>query len=440
MVDLNSKWDWVKTDSGNFKEALYQIFNTNDNLFILGPGGVGKSILLRIVYDHFPDCLVLGSTGISASNLTVDGVPASTIHSAFELPPIQLFQSITPSNDVKALITKTKLILIDEISMVPASLMDFILKTAVTSSEYVKPRIILFGDIFQLPPVKTQDETVKKYYERFYDGNYFFFNSRFYHRMNFKVVHLTGVYRQTNKEFIEILNRIRLGLASKEDLDIINTRVLKDKNKFIEENPLLLYLASTNKQVNQLNEEYSNRKEFSGFETYIAEKEGTCDMKDYPTISESIRIARGQQVMCLANNWEMGYQNGTLGIVEEVFSDRVLIVTAEGSRAVVGKHVWKKYKYLYDEKTDAVQLIIEGSVTQIGCKPAFAVTFHKSQGLTLDSILVDLSSWFIPQSGIYLALSRCKTLEGIGLTRPIRESDIKVNPEALEFLANNLLE
>lgn len=438
VVELNPKWSWVETESEGFSNALDKIFNTDENLFILGAGGVGKSILLKIVYDHFPNCLVLSSTGISASNLSVDGVPATTVHSALGLPPIELYNSLRPTENAVNLMTKTKLILIDEVSMIPASLMDYILMVSRYSSDFVKPRVIMFGDIFQLPPIKPKDPEVKKYYEKHYDGNYFFFNSKRFNKMKFKTIHLTEVHRQKDQEFVEALNRIRVGLASDEDIEMINTRVISDKEKFLEDNPMTLYLATTNRQVNHLNDEYSRK--FSDFRNYFCEINGNVDLKDFPNVLESVRIAEGQQVMCLANNWEAGYQNGTLGIVEKVFPERVLIRMTSGQRTFVEFHSWKKYEYKYDEEKDEVTHVEVGSMTQIGCKPAFAVTFHKSQGLSLDSIIVDLSSSFVPESGVYLALSRCRTLEGIGLTRPITQFDIKVNPEALEFLAENYVE
>lgn len=437
MVELNPKWDWVETNSENFTKALNAIFNTEDNLFIMGAGGVGKSILLKIVYDHFPKCLVLSSTGISAANLSVDGIPASTVHSVFKLPPIELFNSFTPTQEIIELITKTKLILVDEVSMISASLMDFILKTSRKSSKFVKPRIILFGDIFQLPPIKTRNKTVRDFYRKNYDDNYFFFSSNYYSKMKFKTIHLTEVYRQKDKEFIDILNRIRVGLHTKNDLKLINSRVVTDIKKFIDDNPLTLYLATTNNQVNKLNEEYSNRPEFKNFRNYYAEFSDSSGPTDFPNVLDHIKIAVGQQVMCLANNWEAGYQNGTMGIVENIYPEMVAIRLSDGSRVYVKYHKWSKYEYKYNKDTDEIEYKEVSSVSQIGCKPAFAVTFHKSQGLTLESIVVDLSSSFIPESGIYLALSRCVSLDGIALTHEITDYDIKVNYEALNFLAEN---
>lgn len=436
-MELNPRWSWVETGSDKFSAALDAILNTEDNLLIFGPGGTGKSILLKIAFDHFQNVLVMGPTGISAANLSTDGVPATTIHSALKIPPVSVYNQIKHSHEAKRLMTRAKLILIDEVSMINASLMDFVLKATRLASDYVKPRIILFGDIFQLPPVRSDDiYAISKYFERIYDNKYFFFNARIYNKFKFKTIHLNEIYRQKDPVFKNALNRIRLGICNEEDLKLINTRVV-DKQKFLDEHPFVLYLASTNKTVNKLNAEYTSRPEFNKKIQYKAIIKDDFDIWNYPGLEEVITIAKGQQVMCTANNSEGGYQNGTIGIVEEVFEDMVRIRKQDGVSVYVIRQIWDKFEYKLDEKTDSISYKSIGSCTQIACKPAFAVTFHKSQGLTLDSIFIDLSSPFVPESGVYLALSRCRTLEGIGLSRPITMDDIKVSAEALEFMLDN---
>ena len=438
-MELNDKWDWVDTSSKNYSNAINEILNTENNLLILGAGGTGKSILLKVAYDHFTNVLVMGPTGISAANLATDQVPATTIHSALKIPPVSVFSKVNISVQALDLVTKSRLILIDEISMVNASLMDFILRVVKSSLYKIKPRIIVFGDIFQLPPVRSDDdEVVSNYFDRQFDGNYFFFNSRLYKKMKFKTISLNEIFRQKDPLFKETLNRIRLGIQTDEDLELINSRVVSDKKKFMKDNPLSLYLATTNKTVTRLNKEYTSRKEFTKRETYTANISGSFDIRSHPSLEEKITIAVGQQVMCTGNNQEAGYQNGTLGLVVEVFPSHVIVKKSDGVEVKVLTQTWEKYQYFVSPNTDEVMHKVVGACTQIACKPAFAVTFHKCQGLTLDSIYVDLNSWFVPVSGVYLALSRCKTLEGIGLSRPITHDDIKVSPEALEFIAESM--
>ena len=437
-MELNPKWSWVETGSKQFSAALDAILNTEDNLLILGAGGTGKSILLKIAFDHFRNVLVMGPTGISAANLSADGVPATTIHSALKIPPVNVYNQMSFSNEAINLMTRSKLILIDEVSMINASLMDFVLRSTRVGSNYIKPRIILFGDIFQLPPVRSDDiPAVSKYFDKMYDGKYFFFNARLYKKFKFKTFHLNEVYRQKDPVFKNALNRIRLGICDDKDLDLINTRVVSNKDQFLSEHPFLLYLASTNKIVNQLNFEYTSKPEFSEKKVYTAILNGDFDIRNHPGLDYNITIAKGQQVMCTANNHEAGYQNGTIGIVEEVFEDTVRIRKQDGVSVYVIRQTWDKFEYKLDEDTDSISYKSIGSCDQIACKPAFAVTFHKSQGLTLDSVYIDLSSRFIPESGVYLALSRCRTLEGIGLSRPLEQKDIKVSSEALDFMLDN---
>lgn len=436
-MELKPKWSWVDTSSRKFAEVLDSILNTEDNLFISGPAGTGKSVLLQVAYEHFKNVLVMGPTGISAASLSSKGIPATTIHSALKIPPVSVFDDIILNQKIVQLIDNVDLVLIDEISMVNASLMDFILKTILNSKNRKTPRIIMFGDIFQLPPVKAnKDLILKNYFKEKYNGNYFFFASKRYESMDFVFLDLVEIYRQKDIKFKEVLNRIRLGFCTNEDLDYINTRVV-NKNEFLNENKFLLYLATTNKLVKSLNDEYTSRPEFSQRRTYFAEVVGEFGLNSHPHLENRITIAVGQQVMCIGNNPEEGYQNGTIGIVENLSSDFVRIRKLDGTVVYVKHQKYEEYKYFYDTERKKVDFDVVGYCKQIACKPAFAVTFHKCQGLTLDRVFIDLSARFVPDSGIYLALSRCTTLEGIGLSRPITLKDIQVSPEALEFIADN---
>lgn len=432
---LEKNWGWVETGSTQFQNALRAITETEDNLFICGPGGVGKSILLQMTYDFYPNCIVMGSTGISAANLVADGVPSTTVHSALKLPPISVLdKSVKINQDASRLLGAASVVLIDEISMINASLMDYILKVALKGSDYHIPRFILFGDIFQLPPVKDRDKDVRKYFEKTFDGNYFFFNSKLYKNFNFQTIHLDEVYRQKDPEFKTHLNAIRLGVPSKENLDYFNKQVI-DSKTFIANNELMMYLASTNKRVEDINWEYTRNPQFTVRQSYYAEVEGDFSIINHPFLKEEVEIAVGQQVMCLFNNPAEGYQNGTIGKVVELHPDCVLVEKSDGRIVRVREERWTKYQFIYNEVKNEIDHMETGYCSQIGCKPAFSVTLHKSQGLTLDAVYIDLSSQFIPDAGIYLALSRCRTIEGIGLSRPLTRADIKINAEALEFFA-----
>ena len=438
-MELDKKWDWVDKSSKDFSKALDLMLNTDENLFIFGPGGVGKSILLRIAYDVFPNALVLGPTGVSAANLVSDGVPATTIHSALKIPPVSIFDKNSKINvDAMRLVASASVILIDEISMVNASMMDYMLKMFL-KAKATKPRVILFGDLFQLPPVvDSSDPKIRKYFARKYNGGYFFFNAMFYKIYKFNVIHLNEIYRQKDPIFKTALNNIRLGLPTSEDLSLINTRVV-NKTKFLKEHELMLYLASTNRVVNELNAEYSARPEFDTKMTYEAITKGNFNITKNSNADPVVKIAVGQQVMCIFNNKIQGYQNGTMGKVISIFPERVIIQKNNGERLNVVRETWQNYELAIDKEGN-LKYQVTGSCEQIACKPAFSVTMHKSQGLTLESVFIDLSSNFIPEAGIYLALSRCTSLEGIGLSRSISDTDIKINSESLEFFAENMEE
>ena len=437
-MELDKKWDWVDTGSEQFRRALHMIMETDEDLLLCGPGGTGKSVLLRMAYEKFPNSIVLGSTGISAANLVSEGVPAATIHSTLKIPPVPVFDSKVRVNpEVIDLLMHVPVIFLDEVSMVNASLMDFILKIVATMevkhSHHI--RVILFGDVFQLPPIRQdQIEDVSKYFKKKYDDKYFFFNAKQFKTRGIKTIHLDEVYRQTNQEMKEALNRIRLGVNTDADLAMFNSRIT-DETEFIKTHKNMLYLVSTNKSVDKLNSEYSARPEFTERKTYSAKTTPGFDFKTYPQLKPYVTIAVGQQVMCLMNAKDKTYQNGTLGTVLEVRDTVVKIEKADGDICLVRSETWNKYKFVYDQQAETVTPSIESSCTQIGCVPAFAVTLHKAQGMSLDALYLDLSaSSFVPEAGVYLALSRCRTLEGIGMKSPIYREFIKINPEALNFL------
>lgn len=431
---LDKKWDWVNVDSPQFQLALEMITETSENMFICGAGGVGKSILLRMAYDFFGKdrCIVLGSTGISAANIVAEGVPASTIHSALKIPPVSVLDhTMRFSKDGVELITNVDVVLIDEVSMVNASLFDFIMSMANIKGALYRPRVILFGDIFQLPPVRDRDPAVQQFFKDKYGGGWMFFHAKRFSKFGFRTLYLDEVYRQKDPELKARLNALRIGDHTVQDLQYFNTNVISIDD-FKEGKDFLLYLASTNKVVDQINDRYTQ-----SFTTekrrYYATADYGFNLKSHPFLQERVEIAVGQQVMCLYNNREHGYQNGTLGIVEKLAGSYVEIRKEDGTLSKVQFETWKKYEYGYNTDTKTVMYKEVGKCVQIGCKPAFAVTFHKAQGLSLDAVYIDLSSFFIPEAGVYLALSRCRSKAGIGLSRSILYTDIKVDEEAVAF-------
>lgn len=441
---LPPEFSYVKTDDPEFNQALDLILNTSYNLFINGPAGVGKSVLIELSYKLLPGAtMIVGSTGISASHLADDGIPATTIHCGLRIKPQDIYSRKYNSKDKnerkgRDILTGVDTLLIEEVGMVSASLFDQIGKLVEKAQEKTKKpiRIICFGDVLQLAPVVKKEGVVKDYYEKVYDEKIFFFNSFFYKTHKFVPVFLNKIYRQAEGSFQNVLNRLRLDKPTSSDFATVNSRIIS-LEEFKEERPISLILAPTNSTVRYLNDTYGIPDESAEKFQYQAVAAGEFNWENAGLVEKNITIYKGQQVMCIHN--ETGsFQNGTLGIAVDVSKDSVSVQKSNGVIVTVKKHKWAQYDYYFNYHTGEVEAKEIGSVVQIGCKPATASTIHKAQGLTLESVYFDLRDRWVPASGIYLGLSRCKTLEGIGISRKIVPADIEVEEEPLDFLRRYL--
>lgn len=434
---------WVRTDDPEFHNALTMILRTHHNLFINGPAGTGKTVLIQLAYKMLKgSIMVVASTGIAASQLSDRGVPASTIHCGLRLEAHDIYSvnytGRKKEKETIQLLENVDTILIEEVGMCSASLFDEIGKLVKIAERRRKQpiRIVCFGDVLQLPPVvKDSDETIKSYYEKEYKGNIFFFNSHFYKEAHFFLVDLRTIYRQRDDSFQNILNRLRLDCPEKSDFEILNRQVM-ELDEFRKKNPLSLILAPKVRTVRELNMKYGKPKKAKKCMAYSAVSDEGFDWSEAGLVEQLVVIWEGQQVMCIHN--EPGsFQNGTLGIVEEVMEDCVIIRKRDNSVVLVNKHKWVQWDYDYNPETGEVEPKERGHVVQIGCKPAVASTIHKAQGLTLDAVYLYLKDRWIPDSGVYLGLSRSKTLEGIGISRPLSYRDISVLDEPFEFVVNS---
>lgn len=439
-INLPARYDWVKTDDPQFRGALDAILNSRFNLFINGPAGVGKSVMIELAYNLLKgNTIVLGSTGVSSARLSEKGVPSSTIHRGLSIKAQDIFGVNTYIND-KAIATLEKVdtVIIEEVSMVSASLFEHIMRIARRAERRkVKPiRFIMFGDILQLSPVvRMSDINVRNYYNDRYDGNIFFFSTKDYRARGFECINLDTIYRQKDEGFQGLLNRIRVDFIESDDLALLNKQVIPF-DRFRKEHEMYLILSPRVETVKLLNEQYGIPKRVTKKARYIADVRGSFDWKEAGTVEPYYEIYEGQQVMCIANDRDMMYQNGTLGVVTHLGLDSVIIRKENGEHCTVRMHTWPQYEYKYDPEKETVEAVEVGTCTQIGCKPSVAVTIHKSQGLTLDSVYLMLEGNWVPDSGIYVALSRCRTLEGIGLNRPIYPADIHILDEPFQFLAD----
>lgn len=440
-------YKWVDFSDKTYRIAAESIANDDIPLLtIAGSGGSGKSILYGIAYAQDPSrTLCLASTGVAAFNLASKDIPAVTIHSGLRLSPRPWYDPEKPYPKAQKMLESIDMLLIDECAMVNANLMDWIISQVgyanrLRSSREKKIRIVLFGDVMQLPPIRdTEDPVTAKLWNERYGDRVFFFNSPGYRMTLRRTVELYRVYRQQDEDFRDLLDEVRMGSASIDTVNEINRHVMDadDFQDTIGRNGMM-YLAGTRRRVDELNARYedtfrSRRVTSKTYDAYIDDDVEDFE-RDFPGLPESVELFIGEQVMCTANSSEGDYQNGTIGKVLG-FSKKTgypIVGTADGREFTVRYHEFTKYRAVADSDGGGIRMKKAGTAVQIACRPAYAVTYHKAQGLTLDAAYLDFSGWIAPGS-IYLGLSRLRSISGLGVSKKIWPGFIKTEKEALEF-------
>lgn len=404
---------------------------------IQGAGGCGKSTLLNAIWESNPEhTLCLAPTGIAAQNIRDNKTPAATIHSAFRLKPVDIY--FYHENDYQrlhGLLDNIDILLIDEMSMINISLMDWILRLLEDSAirgHLIK--LVLLGDVLQLPPIFRVDESLKDIGKTLYGSNQYFFNSPLFRASNPAIYFMDKVYRQTDSAYAEALKSIREGEGNLAGLELFNRRVMS-RDRFAElcGKPFITVVGTNREReaINRAEQERLSSEEHRWF-YYETEYSGDYSGLDADRIPDKIVIHEGEQVMCTCNG--NGYQNGILGRVigftEE--SNLPVIRTSSGQEVIVEYHTIKSLKP-YVSAGRRIDYEVTGEISMLGCQSAYAVTTHKVQGLTIDKLYFQIGDW-IPKSGVYVALSRCRNLGDIGISRPLRQSDITYATEAMEFL------
>ncbi|MGN0213048.1 MAG: AAA family ATPase [Muribaculaceae bacterium] len=429
----------IDTDNREFRNALRLISDTRQSVFLTGKAGTGKSTFLKYICDVTrKKYIVLAPTGIAAVN-----VGGMTIHSFFKMPlkpmlpddpdymPRKIRKTLRYTKEKVRIIKELDLIIIDEISMVRADMIDFMDKVLRVYSENMREpfggkQLLLVGDIFQLEPVVTPDmrDILRRYY-----NDFFFFNARAFSAINIVPIELVKIYRQSDSNFISMLDKIRVNQVTERDIQLINTRFQPAYESSTGD--FVMTLATRRDTVDTINE--SHLAEIEAEEhTFKGLIEGTFPLQNLPT-SQELTLKVGAQVIFIRNDRSQRWINGTIGKVSEIGDDFIEVELESGKKHSLQPEQWENMQYDFDEKEKRIKETVLGTFTQFPVKLAWALTIHKSQGLTFNNIIIDLSGGAFSSGQTYVALSRCTSLSGIILRQPIRLRDIIVNRSVVEF-------
>ena len=443
----------MELDQNNkeFNLAVNFLQNSNKNIYLTGKAGTGKTTFLKYIKNNIDKRIgILAPTGIAAIN--AGGV---TIHSFFQIgkgvfPPggkktrmkaeqtdadkSTIFDHFKYNNEKREILNKLELLIIDEVSMVSCDMLDLIdkLLRVFGGRNRAYPfggiQVVLIGDAFQLPPVMKEKEwnILKEFYE-----SKFFFHSKVFQEAKFIRIELKKIYRQSDIHFIDILNKIRINQISKEDIFEINKRVNWNGDLF--ENEIMLCTHRT--PVEEINQRKLNDINKPNY-TFIGLVTGKFREKEMPT-NMKLKLKENAQIIFVKNDSgeDRKFYNGKIGKVIELEENEIKIEFKNKEQITIQKHTWEKIEYEWDKKNEKIKGKLIGTFTQFPIKLAWAITVHKSQGLTFDNAVLDLNNAFAPGQ-VYVALSRCTSLEGIRLKSPIQRAKIMTDKSVIEFDKN----
>ena len=429
----------IDLDNAEFRDALKVINYTNNSIFLTGKAGSGKSTFLKYITEHTKKkYVVLAPTGIAAIN--AGGV---TLHSFFRIPHIPVLPDDVdfsysrlrermkyPKSHIK-LIRELELVIIDEISMVRADVMDFVDRLLrYYSGKRFQPfggkQLLLVGDVYQLEPVAKSDE--REILNRYYKSVHFF-SARVFQDFPLVAVELKKVYRQSDVRFISILDRIRSGKPTSGDISELNRHMCADK--IADPGEFTITLTALRRTADHINDIQLGRISFPEV-CYTGRVENDYPMESLPTDLE-LKLKVGAQVVFIKNDRDGRWVNGTIGKVYSAMSDLLEIELEDGSRHIVDQERWRHIKYVYDEENNHIEEVELGAFVQYPLRLAWAITIHKSQGLTFKKVIIDMGNGAFSGGQTYVALSRCVSIDGITLRTPVSMRDVFVNPDVVEF-------
>lgn len=414
------------------------VLNTSRSVFLSGNAGTGKTTFLKYIRDNADKRLIVAApTGVAAIN--AGGV---TLHSLFQLP----FEPFTPNYEGHKLLNhhvrfhkskinllrELELLIIDEVSMLRADMLDAIDSILKRFRNNPLPfggvQMLFIGDLYQLPPVLKEADEIKlsPYYQ-----SPFFFHAHAMNEFDFLPINLKKIYRQEEQTFIHILNKIRHANASSKELDELNKRIVASD---LSKHPGYILLTTHNYKVDQINNLELARLAGEEF-LYIGQATGDFPEHALPTDKE-LRLKKGARVMFTKNDSsdKQAYYNGKTGIVEALTSSSIVVHCSDGSRIKVAPEVWKNIRYTLDAESGEIRENEAGTYSQYPLRLAWAITIHKSQGLTFEKAAIDVEQAF-SAGQVYVALSRCQSLEGLILFSPITQAAISTNHLVSEFSA-----
>lgn len=427
MIDINPQ----------FQNALDIMNNTSKSIFITGRAGTGKSTLL----SHFcsqtsKNLVLLASTGVAALN-----IKGQTIHSFFnfyiDVTPQKIKDKKTKPRDPK-IYKRLDTIIIDEISMVRADLLDCIdvflkIYGPNPGEPFGGVQMIFVGDLYQLPPVVTSEE--RNIFSSHYRAPYFF-SAHVFNEFGMDIIELEKVYRQKDQDFVSLLNRIRSNSVTMQDIELLNTRHIPEFKA--SEDEFYVSLTTTNKKADEIND--AKLRALPGrILEYPAEVKGEFGKEYFPT-STKLQLKLGAQIMMLNNDPKKRWVNGSIGIIEDIQRDdkgeTYLRVRLQDNNKLVNvsPFTWEVYKFYFDGEHIASEAV--GTFSQFPARLSWAVTIHKSQGKTFDRVIIDIGNGTFVSGQTYVALSRCTSFEGIVLSTAFKRAHIQSDYRIANFFKN----